>query len=552
MNKSTLLLVTLLTTFLGCLNSNLSFAQNYITFAPAPNSVDAIITNIFGVQCEGVSNVTVNGSTSAIGRYEYGQGIGLNSGLILSTGLINYSTMPSSSFLTSVVGTVGDSDIINYGNLNGSGASSYDAVSVEFDFTPQVSDTIRFRYIFASEEYPEYSNSAFNDRFMFLVSENGGTPFNIAQIPGTNVTVEINSINQSVNAQYYIDNYSGPASGYFVFDGYTVPLMASFYAQIGSTYHIKLVISDIADSAFDSAIFLDEQESYSDIEGLLTVNGMPAEGVVEVYQFVDDTAYATPILTIPVTAGTYLADSLETGLYHVRFIPDSALFPGAVPLYFATGSTWAAADAVALPCYLNNADIDADTLNLSDGNAVIAGNIVIDTTFLKSTNAPCEKALVKLIDQVTGSIVAFDFTDAQGNYSLTGIPDGVYSILVDVPYIPQTETHEVTIVNGISGEGFDFAVTLNGIIRNGDPILGIDSPEMIAFEMYPNPASDQVKITVSGSVAQELEIVTVDGQRVWHKTVNQGTTIVPLAQFASGVYMVRMDNGTPQRLVIQH
>src|SRR5690606_20391596 len=154
----------------------------------------------------------------------------------------------------------GDYDIIQYGNLTGQGASSHDAIAVHFDFTPIVSDTIRFNYIFASEEYPEYSNTTYNDRFLFLVPENGGIPVNIANVTGTRITVEINSINQYVNPQYYIDNMGGPNSANFVFDAYTVPLQAKFYAQVGNTYHIKLVISDVSDGVYDSAIFLDEQE----------------------------------------------------------------------------------------------------------------------------------------------------------------------------------------------------------------------------------------------------------------------------------------------------
>lgn len=523
-----------------------------ITYAPAPNTVDMLVANIFGVQCEGVTNVQINGNPGSVGRYENGQGVGLNSGLLLSTGNVNYSLMPSSFFASAGIGSPGDIDIINYGNLNGSGASSYDAVSIEFDFTPQVTDSISFTYIFASEEYPEFSNSSFNDRFMFLVSENGNTPFNIAQVPGTPTAVEINSINQIVNSQYYIDNAGGPTSGYFVFDGYTVPLTAAFYAQLGSTYHIKLVISDIADAVYDSAIFLDEQESYNDIEGQLTVNGIPAEGIIEVFNYVEDTLLATPVQTIPVTAGTYLADSLMTGMYHVRFIPDPVLFPTAAPLYFATGSSWSTADPIGLPCYLNNADIDADTVNGFDGSATIFGNIVIDTTYLKTTTVPFEGAYVQLIDQSTGETVAFAFTDADGNYALTGVPDGSFYILVDVPYIPQADTHFVTITGGISGEGFDYAIMPDGIEMNGDPILGITPHTDVQFEMYPNPANDQLMISVPDNETYEISVLTLNGQRIMNKTLKNGALLLSTNTLANGVYLLQVGKGQPQRLTIQH
>jgi Secretion system C-terminal sorting domain len=522
-----------------------------ISYSSIANNVDMLVANIFGVQCEGVTNVQVNGAPFAVGRFDNGQGVGLNSGMMLSTGVLNYSYMASGYFASTQIGAPGDMDIINYGNLNGSGASSYDAVSVEFDFTPQVSDTIRFTYIFASEEYPEYSNSSFNDRFMFLVSENGGVPTNIATVPGTNTAVEINSINQVVNPQYYIDNMSAPSAAYFVFDGYTIPLQAKFYAQVGSTYHIKLVISDIADGVYDSAILLDEQESYNDISGQLTVNGSPAEGIIEVFNFSEDTLLATPVQTIPVTAGTYLADSLMTGVYHVRFTPDPVIFPGAVPLYFQTGSTWSTADLIGLPCYLNSADIDADTVNGYDGNATIFGNVIIDTSYLKMTVA-FEGAYVQLKDQTTHQTVSFAWTDVNGDYALTGVPDGSFYILVDVPYIPQADTFMVTIAGGVSGEGFDYAILTEGIILNGEPSLGITPTEAVVFEMFPNPANEQLTVTLQGTEDQLMRLTTVNGQVVQQQVFSAGPHSVSTKGLASGVYLLTVGNSQPQRLIVQH
>jgi hypothetical protein len=281
-----------------------------------------MIANIFGVQCDGVSNVQMIAVPQQIGRFENGGILGLNSGLVLSTGIITGSQQPSSVFNNTFLGTSGDVDIANFGALAGQNPTNYDACIVEFDFTPTLSDTIKFTYVLASEEYPEYANTSFTDRFLFLVSSNNGPYSNIAFLPGTTIPVEINSVNATVNPQYYIDNLLGPNAGNFVFDAYTTPFIAKFFAQTGITYHIKLVIADVSDSAFDSAIFLDEQESYNDINGLLTVNNTPAEGILEVFNFVGDTLLAQPVQTIAVTNGTYLADSLQTGMYHVRFTPN--------------------------------------------------------------------------------------------------------------------------------------------------------------------------------------------------------------------------------------
>ena len=263
------------------LTSGYSYSQT-IEFTQISN-LEMMIANIFGVQCDGVSNVQLMAVPQQVGRFENGGILGLNSGLVLSTGIVSGSQQPSAVFNSTTLGTVGDAEIAQFGANAGQMSSNFDACVVEFDFTPTLSDTIRFNYVLASEEYPEFANTPYTDRFLFLVSENNGSYANIAVLPGTTIPVEINSVNQMINPQYYIDNLSGPNAGSFVFDAYTTPFEAKFFAQSGATYHIKLVIADVSDYVFDSAIFLDEQESYNDINGTLTVNGAPAEGIIEVW-----------------------------------------------------------------------------------------------------------------------------------------------------------------------------------------------------------------------------------------------------------------------------
>ncbi|AEA42916.1 choice-of-anchor L domain-containing protein [Fluviicola taffensis] len=524
------------------------FSHSQLVYSSVSN-LQVLITNIFGVQCQGISNVGIQGIQPQIARFENGAALGVNSGLVLSTGLPNMSNAPSGVFSSYNLGTPADPDIILYGNLTGQGAYSYDAVSVHFDFTPIVSDTIRFNYIFASEEYPEYSMTSYTDRFLFLVSENGGTPVNIAQVPGTNIPVEINSINQFVNSQYYVDNSSGPNSTNFVFDAYTVPLQAKFYAQVGNTYHIKLVISDVEDGIYDSAIFLDEQESNNDISGDLTVNGQPAEGVLEIFNFVQDTVVAIPVETVNVTNGSYLADSLPTGLYHVRFTPDPILFPGSVPLYFATSSTWTSADAIGLPCFLSDANINADTLDVLDATGSVSGTIVVDTSYLKSMNVPFERALVLLKNAQTHETRGFAFTASDGTYTINHVEAGSYYLLVDVPYIPHADTLFFNVP--VSGEvlGADYEIITNGITGNGTPYLSLNEYKEVQWSISPNPADKMIEITSEKEV-EMIQILAIDGAVVAEINPNGLKTSLDINYLKQGIYLIRLDQSAPKRLVV--
>ena len=536
----TLLVVTLLSTSI--------FSQT-IQFSPISN-LDMMIANIFGVQCDGVSNAQMVAVPQQIGRFENGGILGLNSGLVLSTGIITGSQQPSSVFNNTFLGTSGDVDIANFGSLAGQNPTNYDACIVEFDFTPTLSDTISFTYVLASEEYPEYANSSFTDRFLFLVSSNNGPYSNIAFLPGTTIPVEINSVNATVNPQYYIDNLLGPNAGNFVFDAYTTPFLAKFFAQTGVTYHIKLVIADVSDSSFDSAIFLDEQESYNDINGLLTVNNSPAEGTLEVFNFVTDTLLAQPVQTIAVTNGTYLADSLQTGMYHVRFTPNPALFPGVAPLYYTNGDTWATATAIGLPCFLNSGNISLDTLSALSGSGVITGNIIIDTSYLKSPTVAFENALVKLYNQ-SNQVIAFTYSDVNGNYQFTSVPTGVYSIKLDVPYIPQVNVHSISLVGNDVIIGADFSILSDGIIANDNLELGVNEVVQYAVEMYPNPAKDKVVFSNDSNSPISYELITINGMIIQKGSIGIGKSTLDVQNLSEGMYFVNIGGKELRKLVVK-
>ena len=111
-----------------------------------------------GVQ---ISNATITGPSNYYSAFTANAtNLGLSSGILLTTGDGNIAIGPNTA---QDAGTVdfnpGDQDLENI-----VGVTTYDAAVLEFDFIPQ-NDTIQFRYVFASEEYPEYVCSTYNDLF---------------------------------------------------------------------------------------------------------------------------------------------------------------------------------------------------------------------------------------------------------------------------------------------------------------------------------------------------------------------------------------------------
>lgn len=223
-----------------------------------------------------VSNVTYTGHLEAIGSFNgTGTNLGLNSGIVLTTG-----TVLNSGGLFGGNGPHGPNDSGSAGTDNGiggygplttlAGATTYNAAILQFDFVPQ-SDSVRFRYVFGSDEYPEFVDGGFNDAFAFFITGPGfGGTYNMANIPGGGGPVSIDNINNGntntgpcQNCAYYTNNGTGSnapfnASDFYIqYDGFTVVMEAKAQVQCGETYHLVIAIADAGDGAYDSGIFLE-------------------------------------------------------------------------------------------------------------------------------------------------------------------------------------------------------------------------------------------------------------------------------------------------------
>ncbi len=234
---------------------------------------EAMVENIVG---DGVifDNVNYTGANVARGTFTNGNttNLGIESGVFLITGSPIYipgPNGPGSCSAGSNNGEPGDAQLTAL-----AGVSTFDAAVLEFDFIPE-SDTLRFRYVFGSEEYHDYVNSSYNDVFGFFVSgpnPDGGlyANKNVAIVPGSNpeIPIAINNINNGqewtcdvnvngpcTNCEYFVDNMNGTTIEY---DGFTAVLTAWIKVVACENYHIKMAIGDAGDGVYDSGLFLEE------------------------------------------------------------------------------------------------------------------------------------------------------------------------------------------------------------------------------------------------------------------------------------------------------
>jgi hypothetical protein len=160
-----------------------------------------------------------------------------------------------------------------------SGRTTHDASILEFDFVPQ-SDSIVFRYVFASEEYNEYVGSQYNDTFGFLI--NGKNCAVVKRADGGEDPVSINTINNGSHSDLYVDNTGGALNTEM--DGLTTVLSCNASVTPNATNHAKLAIADATDFVLDSVVFIEAASFTAGITSISPNRGGTGGGVtVSVY-----------------------------------------------------------------------------------------------------------------------------------------------------------------------------------------------------------------------------------------------------------------------------
>src|SRR3990172_1041228 len=173
-NKTTLLFLATISAAFGFGNFSAK-AQLTVTNAPPYNTVANLVQNVLLGPGVTASNFTMNGIPIAFGFFDgTNSNLGLDSGIIMTSGDINLAPGPNNTGSAALISSLpGDPDL----NIIMAPTISYDACIIEFDFIP-MSDTVKFRYVFGSDEYMEWVSSfpgGINDGFGFFLSGPGIT-----------------------------------------------------------------------------------------------------------------------------------------------------------------------------------------------------------------------------------------------------------------------------------------------------------------------------------------------------------------------------------------
>jgi len=251
-----------------------------------------LIHDVFLGSGVSVLAVKYEGENHAVGYFDHGVNqTGINRGIVMSTGRAEFAQRPNveSNFSSFSSGNkYSDADLIKALGLDPNTPEIVkDLARYEITFIPHA-DSLRFNYVFASEEYPKYSCSQFKDVFGFFISgpdPNGGEyqSKNIALVPGSGEVVSISTVNNGdpstlncIPKNGHLYNENG-GSLYMTYNAYLDVFTATVKVVPCQTYTIKLALSDIADDLYDSAVFL-EAKSFATNEVAVDIKTFAPDG----------------------------------------------------------------------------------------------------------------------------------------------------------------------------------------------------------------------------------------------------------------------------------
>jgi len=328
----------------------LTFGQLVTSTAQTPGG---LVQNVLLGSGVTVSNISYNGTPSSIGSFDGSNtNLGIDQGIVITTGTVVNQANEGPHGPNDVPDGGQDNSSPGFSLLSGliGGTPTFDAAVLEFDFIPY-SDSVKFNYVFGSEEYAEYVGSEFNDVFaFFIIGPNYPVPTNIALLPN-NQPVAINNVHNAVtnsfgtfgaaNAQYYVDNGTGSSAPqnsnpfYIQYDGFTKPLTAKAKVVCGATYHLIICIADAGDGLYDSGIFLEANSLSSDTpvdityelsQELFGTANIMGEGCVSATVTLErDPTQSASAMTIPVN----VSGSATEGVDYTN-LPNTVTFPAGV------------------------------------------------------------------------------------------------------------------------------------------------------------------------------------------------------------------------------
>jgi Hint domain len=209
-----------------------------------------------------VVNASYSGDNRSSGIYQGGDTTSPgvtpgDTGVILSTGRVRDFTNSTGDANQASNSSTNTRGVNNNADFNAAaGTRTYDASFLDVDFIPDT-NFMTMQFVFASDEYPEFQNSVYQDFVGVWV--NG---VQVDLVVG-NGDADPGNVNATNNSNLYVDNTAGQYNTEM--DGFTVTMTLTMPVVAGVVNAIRIGIADVSDSVYDSSLLIAGNSVQSDI-----------------------------------------------------------------------------------------------------------------------------------------------------------------------------------------------------------------------------------------------------------------------------------------------
>lgn len=388
----------------------------------------------------------------------------------------------------------------------------------------------------------------------YLIQGNLGTALDTAVAVGTPYTFSISA--GGASSQYQWKRNGG------IVTGATNPILTlpEITRQTMGEYLLEVTNPNLPGLTLKSTT--QNVLAYANLAGqLFAEQNVPAEqGEMTLYR-VQPGAFE-PVATIAIqNDGTFAFEKVILDDYQIRGFADTLVHERAIPTYYKNTILWEEADTL-------NLEYNIDTLGIvsqvepgpPSGRGAISGYLqeddgtgrVYDTEKNKRiARAGVSARRVERAGRTKGEtliLVAYVFTDENGEFNLPNLPEGEYRINFQYPGYPMDETSYTTVTIGTA---FESQVMVEANVLDGKinvrklVITGLYEGESYSAEVYPNPAVDRLQLRFGAEA--EGRIVTLSdmqGKTIHSLPAKHKEAAVDLQEFKGGLYILKIrENG---------
>jgi len=295
-----------------------------------------------------------------------------------------------------------------------------------------------------------------------------------------------------------------------------------------------VTVTDSAGCTNFTHIELGYLQEAAKISGYIYGGDLPIVGNLDVklYRTVDSTIIEETNFDVSFgMQGNFLIENIPTGSYYLKVIPDNALNPQLASAFYSINTpvvSWDSATVINLQCgsyeyiyvYLfelsdigTGPGIISGYIHQTTGGSKKGKGIYVSDANAKLVGEPVPGAEVYVELEPDDEPIANTQTDENGYYEVSGLPEGEYSINIQIPGVRMDSTYSVVITETdtiFSGLNFYVDTTGMAILDSTNYSVNELGNDLLAVSIYPNPFNNSFTFEYEISEKSNVKIDIFD------------------------------------------